>query len=1094
MATERAGQTERMILEALPFGAGVVDGAGLLVATNAAWRAHSSAQPGERFEEACRRDGMSPLAAGVAEILADRRDAFELERPGTEPGAVVLAAATPIGPSAAGGALVRFEPVDRPQSGPLGALARSLFRDLADSSTFLIWLSNDTGATTFVNRAWLELTGRALQEEIGDGWIESVHPDDRRRCQETYHRHFEARAPYEIEYRLRRADGEYAWVLSRAAPRHDPRGRFIGYIGTALDVTGMRRAEEGYKGIFDAMRDGIIVLDETGRVVDANPAACAMHGYSREEFVGLNPRRFIVESSIPEFERFVDSVRAGETFNCVAVDRRKDGSTFEIEVHGTRLMHHGRTHLIGIVRDISRQRRTELELRSLGESMEALLRNLPLILYRIDAGGRFVESFGAGLATLGLADGEMVGANVFEEFANVADTVRRAIAGETLAYEAQGEFRGRYWCYQTFMTPDHRTGSGIVGFSLDVTERKLAERALAESEQRLRDVAEQVPGVVYSYETEPDGTRRILYIGPGLEGLLGPGLARRVHDDPNVFFERMTPDGRARVRAAAEQSLRTGRPMDLEYELIAEDGRRVWVRNLVRVVVDERGVGRSTGVIIDAVEKHAAELALMESRELLDSTQKIGRIGGWKLDIDRDALSWTEEVYRILGLQPDAEPSFELLLAQCGEADATLLRRALDQAIAGAEPWDLELRLRHDDRPDVRVRVTGECQREHGRAIALWGIIQDITRQRELEEELRHAQKMEAVGQLAAGAAHEFNNLISAISGQVDIARAAIRGRGLADEALGRIAEAMDQAFGLARSLLAFARKSEPIRETIEVAGVLEQVERLLNRSLPRRITRRIDPTGGEGSWILADAPLIQHVVINLAINARDAMPEGGTLTIDAKECERDGSPGITIRVADTGTGIEERVQRHMFEPFFTTKGPERGTGLGLAFSRSIVEDHAGELRAESEPGQGSTFTIWLPTVDPPADVRDLAPPLATAVLFESHPFTRSVLTTLLDEAGYRVRRADTLADALERAPAGNLAVLSLHEGDAAVRDLVDRLAAAAHRAGIVLIVGATSVGPDALPPNVAVVERPFRASDLTAAIGRVAPSSNGVQ
>ena len=243
-----------------------------------------------------------------------------------------------------------------------------------------------------------------------------------------------------------------------------------------------------------------------------------------------------------------------------------------------------------------------------GAVMEEVLRQFPVAYFRIDENGIITDSMGSGLSAAGLVDDEVVGLNVFEAFPGVAEDIRRGLAGESHSYIAKGEAHGRSWAFRTFLSPDVRRGGGVLGISLDVTEQVHAKEALLESEQRLREVADQVPGVVYCYDSFPDGSRRTVFMGTGLEALLGEEIASQVTESPTPLFSRISAEGLAQIRQVGPGAIDRGEPIDLEYEMLRDDGQTVWVRNVVRSVRHPRRLGAKHRRA-DGSHRQAARLA-----------------------------------------------------------------------------------------------------------------------------------------------------------------------------------------------------------------------------------------------------------------------------------------------------------------------------------------------------------------------------------------------------------------------------------------------------------------------------------------------------
>ena len=340
------------------------------------------------------------------------------------------------------------------------------------------------------------------------------------------------------------------------------------------------------------------------------------------------------------------------------------------------------------------------------------------------------------------------------------------------------------------------------------------------------------------------------------------------------------------------------------------------------------------------------------------------------------------------------------------------------------------VRLRKDgSRVDVSIS-TAALHDADGRATGMVATYVDISGRKRAEEALRHsqeqlrqAQKMEAVGRLAGGVAHDFNNLLSAILSYSEMVLADLPEAHPSRDDIEQIRQAGMRAAELTHQLLAFSRRQLLQLRTINLNTVVRGVDRMLRRVIGEDIELRAELAPDLG-FARADAGQLEQVLMNLAVNARDAMPTGGTLTLttgntEVREADRTGSPElppghyVTLSVSDTGVGMSREVQERMFEPFFTTKGPGHGTGLGLSTVYGIVVQSGGHVFATSEPGAGSTFTIYLPTQSPEAEPA-VAPPAVPAVrggaetvlLVEDEDLVRQLTREILRRNGYRVLEA----------------------------------------------------------------------------------------
>jgi nitrogen-specific signal transduction histidine kinase/CheY-like chemotaxis protein len=316
-----------------------------------------------------------------------------------------------------------------------------------------------------------------------------------------------------------------------------------------------------------------------------------------------------------------------------------------------------------------------------------------------------------------------------------------------------------------------------------------------------------------------------------------------------------------------------------------------------------------------------------------------------------------------------------------------------------------------------------------GEMLGAFAVIVDLSERKRLEEQLRQAQKMEAVGQLAGGIAHDFNNLLTAISGYVGLALERVDGDPKLRRDLGEVARAGERAADLTRQLLAFSRRQVLQPATFDLNEAVRETSGLLGRLLGEhiRIVTSLDPAGCP---ILADRGQIEQVLMNLAVNARDAQPAGGTLAIetetvslDAEEAEPDLAPGryVALRVSDTGSGMDPVTAAHAFEPFFTTKEPGKGTGLGLATVYGIVTQSGGRIRMSSTPGAGTSFEILLARSEPaahrePEERADAPRGSERILLVEDEQVVRDLTREMLEQRGYDVICAARPDEALELA------------------------------------------------------------------------------
>jgi nitrogen-specific signal transduction histidine kinase/CheY-like chemotaxis protein len=327
----------------------------------------------------------------------------------------------------------------------------------------------------------------------------------------------------------------------------------------------------------------------------------------------------------------------------------------------------------------------------------------------------------------------------------------------------------------------------------------------------------------------------------------------------------------------------------------------------------------------------------------------------------------------------------------------------------------------------ITVRLNGKIITTRDGAPAFEMIVQDITEERRKEDELRQTQKMEAIGKLAGGIAHDFNNLLTVIGGNVELIEDGLPSEHPLRGDVDQIREATARAAGLTTQLLAFSRKERPEARTVDVNAVLTNMERMLVRLIGEDI-RLETRLAHEQPHISIDSGELEQVVMNLVLNARDAMPMGGRVTVETRCAAGPGgdeseAPGVVLAVRDTGVGMDTETRKRIFEPFYTTKPMGEGTGLGLSTVYGIVQRAEGVVHVESEPGFGTTIDIWLPlasahTRPEPKSVKPSQPATAGGgehiLVAEDEELVRVFVRRALQDAGYRVVAAADGQEALE--------------------------------------------------------------------------------
>jgi PAS domain S-box-containing protein len=430
----------------------------------------------------------------------------------------------------------------------------------------------------------------------------------------------------------------------------------------------------------------------------------------------------------------------------------------------------------------------------------------------------------------------------------------------------------------------------------------------------------------------------------------------------------------------------------------------------------------------DRRAKAAAERARRETEERLSLLLRATNDAVWDLDLVSGTLLVNGELLALIGHDPAGAPLTLDAWLECIHADDRgRVRGGLETVLrSGTSFWTDEYRLRRSDGSFARVADRALIMRnEKGRAIRVVGAIMDVTETQRLQEQLIQAQKMEAIGRLAGGVAHDFNNLLTGILVSTHLLEDA---RALTKDQLLEVTEirkAAERASALTRQLLAFSRKQVMALTRLDLNETVRGVCTMLERTLGADIQLRLELADPPGT-VRADAGQVEQILLNLAVNARDAMPDGGSLTLATARVDigadtaADIAPGpyIALRVTDSGVGMDAATMDRIFEPFFTTKDVGRGTGLGLSTVYGIVRQHGGHIAVESQPGKGTTFTIHLPRVDGRAEAPVVEAPAAQhggperILLVEDDPGVQATIHRMLTRLGYKVLTAATAEEA----------------------------------------------------------------------------------
>ena len=792
--------------------------------------------------------------------------------------------------------------------------------------------------------------------------------------------------------------------------------------------------EHLYRTIGDVAPGFLWLVDNSGRFIYVNRAWEQFTGSSlaelnRNGWEGFNHPDELAQVQV----RWKEATDRQTQFEMELRYRRHDGEyrwmlarVAPIHGHGGQL-----EGWVGTSVDIDDIKRAEQALQQREQELNEFFENAAIPIHWVGPDGTIQRVNQAELDLLGYRREDYIGRNIADFHVDrpaIDDILRRLAAGEVLH-----DYPARLRCWDGSIkdvlidsSVYFRNGEFIHTrcFTRDVTNQLSSEQAaqrlaaiVASSADAI--IGKTIDGVVTSWNAAAERM-----FGYSTEEMVGSSIFRLIPEDLHQG-----------ERDLLEQ-IRRGEPAGLtEVERVRKDGQRLFISVAVSPIRDGRGqvIGASS-IKRDVTERRQAQEALAQSQERLQLALSAARMGTWRWDPANDLLSWDEGLRRLFGLENEQLVTpYSDMLDRIHEDDRSHVQGALQRALAGEDELDVQFRILQPSGQQRWMANQGQVVLNSDGAVRyMTGVCLDVTDRKLLEERLRQAQRMDSIGQLAGGIAHEANNMMSVVLGCADYVLQRTDLVEAVRQDVDQIWRAAKRTAGITQQLLAFSRRQVLQPQVLDLNATVRDLEPILARALgeSQGLRMHLSPTLGS---VRADPGQLEQVLLNLTLNARDAMAEGGRLTIETMNVVLDEAyaaakpvetlePGdyAALVVTDTGHGMDRDTLAHIFEPFFTTKGVGEGTGLGLSTVYGIVKQSGGFIWAYSEPGLGTTFKLYFPWIAPaPEPPPAQTPPPSgskseVVLVVEDEPMVRGIMSRTLRDCGYAVLEAATGKEALE--------------------------------------------------------------------------------
>jgi len=784
-----------------------------------------------------------------------------------------------------------------------------------------------------------------------------------------------------------------------------------------------------YRTLTETASDAIIVIDEDNNILLVNRATEKTFGYLKEELLGQQLTMLMPDCLRQDDQQAIKQYvetgkRPGSWEDMELRGLHKSGKEIWLQISFGEFVRDGKHLFVGICRDITGRKQAEKERFQLAAIVESC--DDAIIANDLDG---IITSWNRGAERIyGYCAEEVIGQPVsiltsterLDEIPQIMEKLKRGDPIEH--YQAVRVIKsGQHILVSLTVSPIRDRAGRIVGASSverDITEHKRVAEKLHKQETQLRLLVERMPAVLWTTDTE---LRITFSAGAGL-------AAPDWHPDQMLgitLWEYFQTDDPQFPALAAHLRALQGEPVSYK---ITWSGRTLEARVEPLRDSEERIVG-CIGTALHAPAGKPAEEALRASEAYYRSFFEGAVHGIYRVSVDGQFLEVSPALAAMLGYDsPDEVGKLNLANLHTDQEE----RSRMVQKWVVTERIEDEVNWNRRDGEIIRVRLRGRTLTDQQGTVQGFEVVaEDVTERRALEEQLRQAQKIEAVGQLASGLAHEFNNFLGVILGYSELMSEEAGENERLCRQIAEIKAATQRAASLTRQLLAFGRKQLLEPKVLDLNSAIWETQKLLHRLVPANI-EVVPVLSSRIGQVKVDPGQVQQILINLVVNARDAMPKGGKVVIETANADLDGvyasqhlglRPGtyVMLSVSDIGRGMDDETSSHIFEPFFTTKEPGKGTGLGLSTVYGIVKQSGGYITVETAVGMGTTFRIYLPLVQAAVEEAHVTPQFPTEqsggetiLVVEDETTLRRLLCLSLEKRGYNVYAARDGAEAME--------------------------------------------------------------------------------